>query len=507
MYLLSRDDLRRDPRWGVLAVCLVALALPLSFSAGAVAVPALAGRFQGAPSALAWVTNAFMLSFGSLLLAAGGLADRWGRRRLFLCGSAGFALATLAVCLAADLRALDLARGVQGVAAAAALASGSAALAQRFEGHARTRVFALMGTMFGVGLALGPLLAGLLLQTLGWRAVFASGGVLALAGWALALRHLDESRGPPTRLDVAGMLCFSLMLAALTVMLLVLAEHGVGSPQVIGAALATLLLLVLFVRVEARARPPLLDLSLFAQRRFLGVQLLPVATCLGYVVLLVVLPLHLLGVQGQSPSRVGLQMLALSAPMLVLPMLAAGWSRQVGAARLCVLGLLVCAAGLYALSRQVLHAPPAQWWPALLLIGAGTALPWGLMDGLSVSVVPVQRAGMAAGIFGTVRVAGEGIALAAVTALLAMLVAQRLAVDSGVPAATLARAGAYLATGSLAQATALLPGLPPQALQQASSEALVALLRGLAVLTAGSALLVHALLGRSPAPAAIRTGS
>jgi thioredoxin-like negative regulator of GroEL len=88
-----------------------------------------------------------------------------------------------------------------------------------------------------------------------------------------------------------------------------------------------------------------------------------------------------------------------------------------------------------------------------------------------------------------------------------MLVAQRLAVDSGLPAAMLARAGAYLATGSLAQATALLPGLPPQALQQASSEALVALLRGLAVLTAGSALLVHALLGRSPAPAAIRTGS
>ena len=506
MSLLSRDELRRDPRWGVLAVCLVALALPLSFSAGAVAVPALAGRFQGAPSALAWVTNAFMLSFGSLLLAAGGLADRFGRRRLFLCGSAGFVLATLAVCLAANLRALDLARGVQGVAAAAALASGSAALAQRFQGHARTRVFALMGTMFGVGLALGPLLAGLLLQTLGWRAVFASGGVLALAGWALALRHLDESRGPPARLDVAGMLCFSLMLAALTVMLLVLAEHGAGSPQVIGAALATLLLLVLFVRVEARARPPLLDLSLFAQRRFLGVQLLPVATCLGYVVLLVVLPLHLLGVQGQSPTRVGLQMLALSAPMLVLPMLAAGWSRQVGAARLCVVGLLVCAAGLYALSHQVLHAP-AQWGPALLLIGAGTALPWGLMDGLSVSVVPVQRAGMAAGIFGTVRVAGEGIALAAVTALLAMLVAQRLGVDGRLPAATLARAGAYLATGSLAQATSLLPGLPPQVLQQASSEALVALLRGLAVLTAASALLVHALLGRSPAPAAVRTGS
>jgi MFS family permease len=505
MSLFSLEPSWRDPRWGVLAVCLAALALPLSFSAGAVAVPALGDGLQGSPAALAWVTNAFLLSFGSLLLAAGGLADRLGRRRLFLCGTGGFVLATLAVCLAPDLPWLDLARGAQGVAAAAALASGGAALAQRFDGHARTRVFALMGTMFGVGLALGPLLAGMLLQALGWRSVFASGGVLALAAWVLAWRHLDESRGQHVRLDVAGMISFSLMLAALTVALLLLGEHGLRSPAVAGALLATVVLLALFVRIERRQRQPLLDLSLFAQRGFLGVQLLPVATCLGYVVLLVILPLQLLGVQAQSPLQVGLQMLALSAPMLVLPMLAAGWARRVGAARLCTLGLAVCAMGLFLLSQRALQVAPTQWWPALLLIGAGTALPWGLMDGLSVSVVPVQRAGMAAGIFGTVRVAGEGIALAAVTAVLAALVTQRLAPGSTVPLATLGKAGAYLATGSLAQASALLPGLPADILQQASRDALVWLLRGLAALTAGSALLVYALLGRERMPAAVRT--
>lgn len=495
MSLSSPEIPARNPRWGVLAVYLAALALPLSFSAGAVAVPVLAGRFPGSPTALAWVTNAFMLSFGSLLLAAGGLADRLGRRRLFLSGSTGFALATLAVCLATDLLWLDLARGAQGVAAAAALASGSAALAQRFQGHARSRVFAMLGTMFGLGLALGPLLAGLLLQTLGWRSVFASGGVLALAASALAWRHLEESHGQPVRLDGAGMVCFSLMLAALTVALLLLAEHGPGAPAVIGAALATLLLLAVFVAVERRRRHPLLDLSLFARRGFLGVQLLPVATCFGYVVLLVILPLHLFGVHGQLPLQVGMQMLALSAPMLVLPMLAAGWAQRVGAARLCSLGLLVCALGLCLLSWAVPHVAPSRWWPALLLIGAGTALPWGLMDGLSVSVVPVQRAGMAAGIFGTVRVAGEGIALAAVTALLATLVTQRLVPGSPLPLAMIGKAGAYLTTGSLAQASALLPGMPVAVLQQASNDALVMLLRGLSGLTAGSALLVQVLLG------------
>jgi MFS family permease len=482
---------KAQQRWTLLAVCLAALALPLSFSAGAVAVPALARSAASSPTALAWVTNAFMLTFGSLLLAAGGLADRYGRRRLFLLGTAGFTIATVVVYLAPTLLWLDLARGLQGVAAAAALASGTALLAQAWQGPARARVFALLGTTFGTGLALGPLLAGLLLQALGWRSVFAAGGVLTLTAFALGARALPESHGERGRLDVGGMLGFSLMLAALTLALLWLGEFGLHAMRVQLALLATLLLGGVFVCIERRHRSPLLDLSLFAQPAFLGVQLLPVATCFGYVVLLVVLPLQLLGVHGQSTTLVGLQMLALSAPMLALPLLAARWAERVGSARLCTLGLLVCAFGLYLLSRQASHPSPSQWVPLLMLVGAGTALPWGLMDGLSVSVVPVQRAGMAAGIFGTVRVAGEGIALAAVTALLALLIGHQL---QGASPASLARAGAYLATGARGQAQAMLPAMSRMQLQHASSEALATLLRVLALLTAACAVLLHLLL-------------
>lgn len=482
---------RAQQRWALLAVCLAALALPLSFTAGAVAVPVLSRSSVASPTALAWVTNAFMLTFGSLLLAAGGLADRHGRRRMFLLGTAGFTVTTAAVCLSPTLLWLDLARALQGVAAAAALASGTAALAQGWQGPRRARVFALLGMTFGAGLALGPLLAGLLLQALGWRSVFAAGGVLTLAAFALAARALPESRGERGRLDIAGMLGFSLMLAALTLALLWLGEYGLHAGRVQLALLATLLLGGAFVCAERLHPSPLLDLSLFWQPAFLGVQLLPVATCLGYVVLLVVLPLQLLGVHGQSTTLVGLQMLALSAPMLVLPMLAARWAERVGSARLCTLGLLVCASGLYLLSRHASQPSPLQWVPLLMLVGAGTALPWGLMDGLSVSVVPVQRAGMAAGIFGTVRVAGEGIALAAVTALLAMLVDQQL---HGASPASLARAGAYLASGSRDQAAALLPAMSGEQLQQVSAKALATLLRVLALLTAVCAVLLHLLL-------------
>ena len=157
------------------------------------------------------------------------------------------------------------------------------------------------------------------------------------------------------------MLSFSLTLAALTLALLWSGEFGLHAARVQLALLATLLLGGVFVFIERRHPSPLLDLSLFSQPAFLGVQLLPVATCFGYVVLLVVLPLQLLGVHGRGATLVGLQMLALSAPMLVLPMLAARWAERVGSARLCTLGLLVCAAGLYLLSRQASHPSPSQW--------------------------------------------------------------------------------------------------------------------------------------------------
>ena len=106
------------------AVCLAALALPLSFSGGAVATPAIGRDLGGSAVALRWITNAFMLTFGSLLMAAGTLADRYGRKRLFALGTAGFALSSLALGLAPSLWAVDLLRAAQGVAAAAALAGG-----------------------------------------------------------------------------------------------------------------------------------------------------------------------------------------------------------------------------------------------------------------------------------------------------------------------------------------------------------------------------------------------
>nr|WP_246692630.1 MFS transporter [Methylobacterium sp. WL64] len=221
--------------------------------------------------------------------------------------------------------------------------------------------------------------------------------------------------------------------------------------------------------------------------------MLPVATCACFVVLLVILPLRFIGLEGRSEREAGLLMLALSAPMLVVPMAAAALARRVPPGLLSGLGLLVAASGLVWLGfteigRRAVLAP-------MLLIGLGSGLPWGLMDGLSVAVVPRARAGMAAGIFGTVRVAGEGVGLALVSAALAGLAAVALRRAPGQPdGALLAQAGQRLAVGDPDAARALLPGLDGAALIQAYQAAFATLSWTLAAVTVVCAVAVFRLL-------------
>lgn len=412
----------------VLAICLAALVLPLSFTGGAVATPAIGAAFQADAVAMAWITNAFMLSFGSLLLAAGTLADRYGRKRLFIGGLAGFTLVSLLLASAPSILWLDTLRGLQGVVAAAALAGGSAALAQEFDGPARTRVFSLLGTTFGLGLACGPLLSGMLLEGWGWRAIFLFTALLAGVAALVALKWMRESRDPQaSRLDVPGVLSFSCMLVAFTTAVILGPRQGWTSLRVTSLLLLAALGLLLFVRGQLGSQRPMLELRLFRLPLFLGVQLLPIGTCVCYIVFIVLLPLRLIGVEGLGATRAGLVLLALTLPLLVVPLLAAWLTRWMPAGRLCALGFLFAAAGLLALSRFAMGSELPATLLCLAMIGVGTGLPWGLMDGLAIGVVPRERAGMAAGIFNTVRVASEGVILAIAFALLSALIEQQLA--------------------------------------------------------------------------------
>lgn len=476
--------------WLLAAVCLAALGMPLSFTGPAVVLPAVRDALGGSPVQLNWVTNAFMLSFGATLMAAGALADAYGRKRVFLLGLAVVALSASLLTLAPGIVAFDLARALQGLGSAAAFAAGTAALAQVFDGAARTRAFSLIGTSFGVGLSCGSIVSGWLAERFGWQAVMLSPGAVSLAALCIASLAMRESRNPQAMgLDVPGTLSFTAALSLLTLGVLQAPDSGWGSPWVLGALAGAAAMGAVFVAVERRVPHPMLDLSLFRFPRFVGVQLLAAAPAYGFVVLLVLLPIRFVGLEGRSAIEAGAFMFALSGPILVVPTLAASLAHRFSAGAISAVGLLVCAAGLFWLSRCAPGTPLAGMaWP-LLLIGAGIGLPWGLMDGLAVSVVPRERAGMASGIFNTVRVAGEGIALALVGAGLTALVTAHLGQVAGA-----SQAAQRVTTGNLAQALALLPGMDRAALLHAYGATFGTLLCVLAGVTVLTALVVFAFL-------------
>jgi MFS family permease len=481
----------------LLAVCLAAAAMPLTFTGPAVALSAIGRALSDNPIALNWVTNAFMLTFGSSLMAAGALADSYGRRRVFLSGVAAFAILSLGLALAPGIVWFDLLRAAQGVAAAAAFSGGMASLAQEFDGPSRVRAFSVVGTSFGVGLAFGPIASGLMIEAFGWRSIFVLVVGLAVLALGLGGRFVRESRDPNAAgLDWRGAVSFTLALALLTYGVLQAPERGWSDPLVVGLLLGAALLFAAFGFIEQRIAHPMLDLSLFRYPRFVGVQLLAAAPAYAFVVLLILLPIRFVGVEGRSEIEAGRLMIALSSPLLILPFTAGLLTRWFAPATICGVGLVVAAGGLFWLA----HAPVydgVSIVPPMATIGVGIGLPWGLMDGLAVSVVPRERAGMATGIFSTTRVAGEGVALAIVTAALSTLTASHLSADGATNVA--ARAAQRLVTGDLAGATSLLPGVGRAALVHDYGDAFGVLLLALAAVTLTTAVVVFAFLRRGDA--------
>jgi len=481
----------------LIAVCIASITMPLNFTAAAVAIPAIGRSFEGTPMALNWVTNAFMLTFGSGLMAAGALADHYGRKTVFIAGISGFAVFSAASTFAPNLLCFDLLRAAQGVAAAAAFSGGMASLAQEFDGAERVRAFSYVGSSFGIGLAFGPIASGLMITTVGWQTVFLLITLFAVIATVLGARYMRDSRNPDANgVDWPGALSFTWALTVFTYGILKAPENGWSDPAVIGLLVCALVSFAVFVLIERKVAQPMLDLTLFRYPRFVGVQLLAAAPAYAYVVLLILLPIRFVGIDGKSEIAAGQLMIALSAPLLFLPIAAGHMTRWFKPSTICGLGLSVSAVGLFWLSHKPVGSTPLDVMLPLLVIGSGISLPWGLMDGLAVSVVPKERAGMATGIFSTTRVAGEGVAVAVVSAVLSGLTAQHLATSTAEQSKSMNEAAQRLVTGDLATAASILPETARELLVASYSAAFSTLLLILTSITVLTAVVVFLFLDR-----------
>jgi EmrB/QacA subfamily drug resistance transporter len=425
--------------WTLLAVSVGTFMLLLDITVVNTALPSIEKDLSASFTDVQWVIDAYTLSLAAVVLTAGSLADRLGRRAVFAIGLGIFSAASLAAGLAPDATFLNISRAIQGIGGAAMFAVSLALVAQEFAaGRERAMAMGVYGATIGVAVAVGPLVGGAITSGLGWRWVFFLNVPIGIAAIAVTFLRIRESRDPnATRIDWLGLVTFSSALVMLVLALLRGNDDGWGSPLILGLFAGAAVMLSAFTTIEQRVSEPMLPLELFRRRAFTGVQLAAAAVSASLFALFLYLTLYLQNYLGYSPLQAGLRYLPITlVPFLVAP-LAVALMARVRARVLMGGSLALIGVGLLLMSGLT----PSDGWTALLpgfiVAGIGVGLLNPVIADVAVSVVSKERSGMAAGINDTFRQVSIAVGVAAWGAIFLARGADKISsVAAGTPAAT-----------------------------------------------------------------------
>ena len=413
----SGNPSRSRRRGLVLAAMTVANAMVLvDQTAVPLTLPAIMRHFDVGSAQVQWVLNGSLLSLAALLVLGGQLGDLLGRRRVFIAGTAIFAVASACAGLAPSFWMLLVFRLLQGAGGALMLPTTVAIISAAFVGRGQGRALGTMGGIAAVAGAAGPVVGGVLTSTLGWRAVFLVNVPLAVVAAVVALIAVqaDAPRSRPARVDLVGAGLLAVTIVALIAGLGQSQTWGWASGAVWGVLGVAVVAAVCFVVVERRRRYPLVDLRLLASspsyRTGVFSQGLAGAAEMG---LGVILPLLLILNLQMSPGLAGLALLPASVPLIVIAPLVGRWYDRSGTRPPMATGYLLLAA-----SGLLLAVGGFQfnyWWvlPGLLLYGAGLAIVLTVNDPVSLSDVPDTAQGQAAGVSATAEQFGGAFGIAA----------------------------------------------------------------------------------------------
>ncbi|WP_322089605.1 MFS transporter [Burkholderia sp. BCC1999] len=470
----------------------------------AVSLPSIARSFHASFADIEWVVSAYMTAFAACLLPAGGLADRFGRKRMLFAGLALFFLASLGCGVAPSAGWLIAARAVKGGGAALLLTAALAVIANRFpEGRDRARAWAIWGMCMGVATAIAPLVGGAITQWIGWRWVFLLNlpvCVLLAAGARVAI---DESRDPHAkRVDAAGSLLFGAALACAIAALIGAPAHGWLSVATLGRLALAAALLVAFIGAERWQARPMIDLALFRRPRFVGAVLAMFGYAACAQVMMTFLPLYLQNAFGMSAVDAGLGMLPFAFAMIAGPSLGAALAARVSSGGVLAGGLALIGAGNLVTAALTASGDYRLVAIGMFVTGCGAGIMNGDTQKAIMACVPPDRTGMASGISTTTRFSAIVTAVGVLGAVLAASTHARLdallSATPGLRAFADAPFMSSLLAGDLAQA---LGRVPPSAAGVLAQAAPVAFASGFAdaltvsgVLALGAAVVAYKLL-------------
>ncbi|WP_336082788.1 MFS transporter [Nocardia sp. SSK8] len=409
-------------RWAVLAVCALALFLVgLDTTIVIVALGEIGHGLGVDADRLAWVVDAYTVTFASLLITAGALADRFGRRRVFRTGLVVFALASLVCAAAPSLPVLVAARMAQGVGASMLTPVALAIVVNAMpDPRERARAIGVWGAMFGLSLAVGPVTGGLLIAVLDWRAVFWIPVPVVVVALLLVQAVVPESRGQRVRrLDPLGQLLLVALLWLAVTLLIEGPRCGWTAPVVLGGYGALVVLTVAFVRVETRRNQPLIEPGLFLVPRFAGAVVGAVVVFVAFSATLLLTTLSLQHAQGWSAASAGAATLPMALAVMVCAPLSGRLVADFGPRR-----PLLLAGSFLSLGGALLLCPGAGTslpllLTAYLMIGAGVGFANAPITATAVDRLPADRAGVAGGTASTARQLGTAVGVAAAGSLVA----------------------------------------------------------------------------------------
>lgn len=436
-------------RWLALGVlCTSLLVIVVDNTIVNVALPTLARELDADLGELQWVVDAYTLVFAGLLLLAGTLGDRYGRRRALLAGLAVFGASSATAAFAGDAGALIGARAIMGAGAAFVMPATLSLLVTVFpDERERAVATGIWAATAGLGVALGPVVGGLLLDHFSWGSIFLVNVPLCAVALVVGRLVVPESRDPATRrIDWPGAALSSAGLVALVWAVIEAPSAGWTSAGVLGAGALAVALLAAFVAQQRRAAQPLLDVRLFRNARFSAASAAIMVLFFALFGFLFLSTQYLQFVLGYSPTAAGVRALPYAAAMIVFATVSAKLVARLDTKRVVTAGMLLFTAGLVLAATITVGAGYGRLAVAFVLLGAGMGLAGAPATESIIGALPPERANIGSAVNDTTRELGGALGVAIVGSIMSSIYAGRLPADA--PATARDSLGAAVAAGS-----------------------------------------------------------
>lgn len=411
---------RRSPGWTLAIVSIALFMTALDNLVVGVALPSIRADFGGSLEALQWTVNGYTLAFAVFLLTGAALGDRFGRKRMFLIGLALFTGASALAALAPSIEALIATRALQGLGAAIVLPLTLTLLSEAVPAEKRGAALGIWAGVSGLGVAMGPLVGGAVVEGISWQWIFWLNVPVGLALLPLASRMLTESHGPNEHLDIPGLVLGGTGLLGLTFGIVRADALGWTSATVVASIAAGVALLIVFLVHEARTSQPMLPPRFFRSRGFSATNGVSFAMFFGTFGAIFLLSQFFQVAQGLGPLEAGLRTLPWTAmPMLVAP-LAGLLSDRIGSRPLMAAGLALQAIGIGWLAIVSEPSTPyAELLVPFILAGTGMALVFAPSANAVLASVRPEEAGQASGATNTIREVGGVLGVAVLASVFA----------------------------------------------------------------------------------------